>query len=367
MYSYRVFTENDLKYDAPDNLKQLNRYDYINLTTIISLTSKQKMLSDLLGEYLKTQDMGFEYKDHILNRYYYQQFVIREKTDDGNQIRYYKYTLSDWDEKSKEEELDDRTLTIEVYTRDKDSDDLYRDICFKLKVGHKHELMNQIDDILPELEEQVEEYNTMIQDGRMPSDNKYRTEKNLYVIPLYFNLHPLVKITDDETNPIFKPDYVRISELKGNYSKNESLQILQMFPQAIYRFCIFNLYMINKVELNEEMIFVDTMTGHYETDNMIDYIRRHPTEDKHVLIRDFKNNLAIKIHPGRQNIYSRDNKSIRRLCDYMIQVHGHYQRYWYGSDKDGSKHVEWVWKESYPRNSHKPFRVIKEHEKEENV
>lgn len=359
LYSYRVFKEEELEYDIPDDLKQLNRYDYINLTNITSNKAKQKMLSDLLSEYLKVQEEGFEYKDHILDRYYYKQFVIRETTDDESQTRYYKYTLSDWDEASKKDELDDRTIAIDIYSKNNNDDSYWRDASFKLKVGHKHELMNQVDDILMELDEQV--------NGKEYDSDMYTTEKNLYVVPLYFNIHPINDSKHESFHMNHGPSYTRVSILKGNYSVSMCRSIFSLFQQAMYRFCIFNLYMINKIEMNEEMIFVDTNDAHYESDNMIDYIKRHPFEDKHVLIRDFKYNISIKMDPSRKNIYSRDNKTIRTLCDYQHQVHGHYQRYWYGSEKDGTRHVEWVWKDAYSRNDHKLYRVIKEHEKEEDI
>lgn len=334
VYSYRSFTSDELEYTEPDSLKELNRYDYINLTRL-PIETKRKMLREMLDNYIDVEKQGFEYKDCILQRYFYKQFVIRENTDDAKQVRYYKYTLSDWNEESKSVGLDDRVLTIEIYTKFPD-DELFRDVCYKLKVGHKAEIIDQMNGT----KDKYDDFGSI-------------SDENLYIIPLYF-------VTEEGNK------YVRIWEMKARTSKQQE-SIMLFFLQAMYRFCIFNLYMLNKVEMDEKMVFEDTRDYHFEVDNMIDYIKRNPKADKHVLIRDFKYNLSIKMKPIKQNIYSRDNKTIRTLCDYQFQVHGYYEHYWCGSKKDGTRHRELRWIDSYPKNIKKKFRVIKEHEKEGHI
>ena len=301
VYSYRSFTSEDLEYTEPDSLIELNRYDYINLTRQ-SLDLKRKMLRQMLDHYFEIEKKGFDYKDCMLQRYFYKQFVIRENTDEGNQIRYYKYTLSDWNDESKEKGLDDRVLTIETYAKFADGT-LQRDVCYKLKVGHKTEIINQINGT----KDKYDEFGDI-------------TDVNLYIVPLYF-------LTSGD-------EYRRIDAIKSlKPTMQES--ILLFFLQAIYRFIIFNLYMIENTEENKEMIF-NMPDDSYEIYNLIDYIKKYPSEDKKVLIRDFKYNLSIKMNPANKNIYDHYNKVIRTLCAYRHQVHSHWQRYHKGSKKLGT-------------------------------
>ena len=345
-YSYKSFEEKDLRFIHSDTLENLNRYDYINLTRL-NLKNKQKMLQDLLHDYLEAAGREYDYKDYIISRYFYKQFVIRENTDEGNQVRYYKYTLSDWDESAKDVGLDNRILTIEIYTKDTSTNKCVRDVTYKLMVGHKLNILDQINKVIDALDA-----------GEVITSKKI----NLYVIPLFFSIYPLNSLDNIGSIPFNSFTYERISQIK-HYPDSLMKQILLFLPQSLYRFCIFNYYMLNRVEDNVEMIFLNS-NNNFELDTLVSYIKRHPKEDKHVVIRDFKYNLSIKMDPSRSNIYSHDNVIIRTLCDYRHQVHAHYQHYWKGSKKDGTRHRELIWKESYERNKDKPYRVIKEHEKD---
>ena len=67
------------------------------------------------------------------------------------------------------------------------------------------------------------------------------------------------------------------------------------------------------------------------------------------LDRDY--DIKLNIKPNRKNIYSHDNKIIRRLCDYKFQVCAHWHSYWYGPrNKPELRHKERRWVEAYYKN-----------------
>ncbi|MBR6289397.1 MAG: hypothetical protein IKR19_08680 [Acholeplasmatales bacterium] len=335
IYSYISFNRKhgDLDYKEPESRGDIIRYDYFNLTKL-DIDTKRKLFENMQKEFDEAKAQGFEYKDYIINRYFFKQFVIREKTDAENQTRFYKYSLSDWDERNKSIGLDDRILTVDIYTEFEDGF-FQRDMSLKLRVGHRHEILDYINTVLDKCE-----YNT---------ENIRR--QDLYIAPLYYTVD-----TTDEGS------YYRISDMNnkgGSWSDNLIIKNLQYIPQSLMRFSLFNFYMLNKVEDNSTMEFIDSNTGNTTSDNIVEYIKKNPTKDKKVMIYD-NTGMRIKINPERKNIYSHDNLSIRTLCDYKFQVRAHYQHYWVGSSCDGTLHREYRWKESYYKNPDNKFRIIKE-------
>lgn len=351
-FSYKVFNNEDLLYEPEEQKGDILRYDNINLTRL-SYEEKNKLLIDLRDQYAKVAEQGFEYKDHILNRYFFKEFVIKEKVDKGitdpysnkkshlhypgyeefmedyqDQTRFFKYSLSNWKESSKIKHIDDRILTVDVYTEYKfnfnfaASSHFERDFSFKIKVAHKDDIASIADQIMER------------------TDNP-----NLYVLPIYL------------TNGNDK--YVRISDYKNDYKRNyyNIYDIIDFIYHSLIRFMLFNLYLLNKVEENEEFSFKND--NDIVSADLVSYIKKNPKTDKKIIIRDDKG-IMIKIDPKEKNIYDHSNTLVRTLCDYKYQVHGHYRHQWYGSRKNNTRHTELIWIESYEKNPSNRYRIIKE-------
>ena len=348
--------ENSWNWFFPNaNLDEIRRLDYISL---LSLNDDEctNFLTKIIMEYADDLKNGLNYKDHIFNRFYFKKFHIRErirdpKNSDNEQIRYYYYELSDYGTKAKQ--FDDRILAISAYTSK--GDKVVFEGCWQIFAAHAAFIFMDI----------------------MAKDNKLDDEGLDKCIPMYY-YNPLfmdntekydlyLKYSHDGLRKVLMED----SKLNGNdptnlyhlHLINKSIKLFyDFFSQALTRFVAFNHYMLNKVEEEQEV----SMDNFETSGTIVECVKSRAYMDKKIRInldRDY--DIKLNINPKRRNIYSHNNKIIRRLCDYKFQVCAHWHSYWYGpKNKPKERHKERKWVEAYYKNEDNEFNIIKEKYKE---
>lgn len=324
MFSYKVFSKDELQVTGLESLGDLNRYDYFDFSKMD--TDESAILDELLYEhYEEIRKKGFEYKDFITNRYFFKQFVVRDRADpkSNDEIAYKKYTISDWNEEDKNNRYDTRVLTIDMYWIKGYEIMINNYLSFKIKIAHKDEILDAL-------------------------KNYDKTSSiNFYMLPVY--------IFDDLDEEY--PSYKRISDFEKKIGERGIYMYIAMLRLSLSEFCGLNLRMIEATENNEPVDFLEN--GNRINKGIVDYIKEHPTQDKKITI-DMGKGAKLRIKPSNKNVYSHNNTILRRLCDYKYQVSAHYQRYWVGSRTSPERKRVWKWKEAYYKNEDKPFRIIKE-------
>lgn len=326
-YTYKSFTPNELVYTEDETLKELRRYDYINLTNMAK-KERNDFLKSTYNNYLEDLKKGFEYKDYICNRYYLKEFVLRDtgyfSDDETEDIRFFKYKIyGNIKVFGGDTYKDERCLRIDIYTLHDNI--LEKDSKCIIKIGHKNELIDQLSNYI-----------------QIPVK-----DRNYYVIPMYINT---VKTGNK---------FVRVSDESRYWSDEDFETVIGIIDQALIRFASLNHYMITMYEDN---IPVDGLTnsGNYEHyDSIIEYVKSKAVADKHVKVK-IADNAVLSIKKDNNNVYDHDNIITKRLCDYKFLVNAHYQGYWYGKRGSTERVKKYVWKESYYKNKNKPFRIIKE-------
>ena len=347
----------------PPDLNQIRRSDYISL---LSLNNNEctifwkKIINNYINDLGK---YGLDYKDHIFNRFYFKDFHIREnvrdlKNLDIKQVRYYYYSISDFGDHYKK--FDDRILSITAYT----SAGQYISIdgSWQIFVSHipalvadiinKDELLDKVgfDENIPLFMLDCESEN--ITDYIADSSKKHQS------ISKYKKYNK-----DNLKESIIKSCKVAGININESLIISKTNRFYDYVSQAVIRFAVFNYYMLNKVEEEQEVSM-----DNFETSGTIaECVKAKAYMDKKIRInldRDY--NIRLNVNPKRRNIYSHDNKVIRRLCDYKFQVCAHWHSYWYGSkNKPEERHKERKWVEAYYKNEDKEFNIVKERYKKE--
>ena len=330
-------------------LTEIRRLDYISL---LSLTDSEctNFLTKIITEYSEALKNGLNYKDHIFNRFYFKKFHIRERVRDprgkyDDQTRYYYFELSDYGTDKKQ--FDDRLLAISVYTSQGDNVEL--EGCWQVFASHVAFIFMDI----------------------ISKNNNLDTEGLDKCIPMYF--YQYIKGDDikeaykkysheDLKNSLLQAAKPYLNSKSDLYLIEAVREFYDFFSQALTRFVAFNYYMLNKVEEEQEVSMDDFKTS----GTIVECVKAKAYMDKKIRInldRDY--DIKLNINPKRRNIYSHNNKIIRRLCDYKFQVCAHWHSYWYGpKNKPEERHKERKWVEAYYKNEDKEFNIIKERYKE---
>lgn len=320
----------------PIDISEVRRLDYISL---LSMTDNEVVdfLSDIMdrGYCVDLFNHGLGYKDCIFNRFYFKEFVLREKLrGNPDKIKYWHFKISDYGDKHKK--FDDRILAISAYTSHGDNNVEFQ-ASWQILASHVSLIFT---DILTNNKE-----------------NNWLNEN----IPIF----TLITVTNED-GKLQEYKYIKFEEFIDKYSNNLNSNYIdswfEYFSQAITRFAALNYYMLNKVEEEQEVSMNDFKTS----GTMVECIKSKAYLDKKIRInldRDY--DIKLNIKPNRKNIYSHDNKIIRRLCDYKFQVCAHWHSYWYGPrNKPELRHKERRWVEAYYKNEDKEFNIIKERYKE---
>jgi hypothetical protein len=292
------------------DLRSVRRADRI---TFNSLDIKfDKYTDNLYAKYCNDlETYGEDYKDNIFDRYYFKEFTLKYKKD--SITIYINFEITD-DPKSS---FDGKKYNNDEYKWDKD-----------------HKLLT------------ITAYS---------SDTRFNLEYCILSCTMFLND---VKLVADAEN---KEDIQKIA-LSIKYQKDipENMQVNTLLVGTREFLCL-NYYMLNKVEDNES-ISIDEERDFNGT--IVEYIKSKAHMDKRIKI-NLDKELSLRVDPKRRNIYSHDQKVIRRLCDYKFQVCGHWHSYWYGPrNKPEERHKEQRWVEAYFKNTDKEFNIIKDRYKE---
>ena len=330
-------------------LTEIRRLDYISL---LSLTDSEcaNFLTKIITEYSQDLKNGLNYKDHIFNRFYFKKFHIRERIRDprgkyDDQTRYYYYELSDYGTDKKQ--FDDRLLAISVYTSQ--GDNVQFEGSWQVFASHVAFIFMDI----------------------ISKDNKLNIEGLDKCIPIYYYwpeetdiiLNVYKKYSHEDLKNTITQTIAYYNSSTDFYTIDESVRrFYDFFSQALTRFVAFNHYILNKVEEEQEV----SMDNFETSGTIVECVKAKAYMDKKIRVNlDKDYDIKLNVNPKNINIYSHDNKIVRRLCDYKFQVCAHWHSYWYGpKNKPEERHKEIKWVEAYYKNKDKEFNIVKERYKE---
>ena len=343
-YSYRSITREDKEFGENMerlSLKELRRLDNFNITKWTAET-EDEFIHETYGKYL--EDLVSDAKDYICNRFYFKEFVIREAYNVpqfGKEYRstlFFHFKLSDWNEEDKINGIDSRCLYISIYQFHQATNNFTFEGSYLIKARHKDQLYSDLRFLLGDTKNNINHTGLL--------DKGIYDKFNFYVIPLY-------AIAVDKK-------YKRVSELAKVESFDTMNRLIQLFIHALMRFIIFNYWILNTVEENKS-IEVREEDGSIKTfDTLTTCIKNKAKNDKKIVINVSKD-ATLRMGKNVNNIYDHYQKKIIKLCDYKFQVCAHYESYWCGSRKDGTRHKELRWKEAYYKNKDKEYNIIKEY------
>ena len=350
-------------------LSEIRRTDYISYN---KLDEKERVefLNSIAEERLNDlNENGLEYKDNIFQRYFFKEFHIRERIgnsdkhnfyNDSTQLIlapgyslkritvYYHYDISDY---SDDNNYDDRVLTantiVSAVQNEISTPIEYNIVSFKIFVAHAQFL-----------------YDTIV--------NNIKLDKGGKIKEIYFNGitdFPLLMMPLDNPIPMSneKVKYIHVKDLFKSFNYNFSVcsAFLWQILRSIRLFMDFNYYLLNTMEEDKPVSIV----GESDKYTIVEYIKMEANMDKKIRINlDKDENIKLNIDPKADNIYSHNQKVIRRLCDYKFQVCGHWHTYWYGPKNDPEKRYKKLkWVEPYFKNKDKEFVVTKERVKNKYV
>lgn len=343
IYSYRDFTPEDLKVQPEETeeifIEDLRKLDSINY---MDLTSAEYWEFIAHQWKLFKKDLKHEYR--YRNKYFLKEFCISVPDPDCDVNEFInKYTLSDWNQTTKDKHIDDRTLKIELFSYVDRVDSLFAGDVYLVKVEHIYQL-------ILDLSRRIECADQAIRNGwgdRLVSNQEF----NLYVFPVYI------------LN--FKAErYFRISEIcYGKCTINEFYDLIFALHEALKAFVATNFYMLDLYESNNKVSVYNENKRMFNNVTFKAYATT-ATSNKKVYSYIEKNmpdkyspSIEINIDPDRENVLA-GNVIPRKLCDYRFTVRGHYTHVWKG--KRGNQRREKVWVDAYEKNKEKPFKIIKE-------
>lgn len=343
IYSYKDFTDEDLEVNPEEteeifieDLRKIDSISYMDLTyaELYEFVCKQWKL------YKKDLKTEFRYR----NKYFLQKFCVNFADPDDDVVECInKYTLSDWKPKAKNNEIDDRTLKIELFRYIDRIDSLYADKTYLVKSEHIYQLVL-------DLSRQIEEVDNLIDSGHA-NDLVNFDELNLYVLPIY--------ILDAKTD-----EYLRISNFcYENYTFDEYYYVISDLYDALKIYVATNFHMLDLYNSNQKVTVYNSRKQTFSKVTFKAYAST-ATENKKVysyveqnMPDTYSPSIEISIDPEAKNVLA-GNMIPRKLCDYRFSVRGHYTHVWKG--KKGNQHREKIWVEPYEKNKDKPWKIIKE-------
>ena len=403
-FDYRVFNSSDFNNLDFLTYQEAKKLDYIDIRNM-PLFNKNVMLLKYDQEYFDDYNNKNQYTDY----YFFKEFCLREipimynssyfditdkeerlkalgdnilNNNCDNQIRYWRYYISDWDKADKEKGIDSRNLLMQSYTFFLDGDErdiewivgskgkykevrpLWRmDGSYLMKLAHIPYLIMKTSDLTDLYDKDKVAFN----------------QDKLLDFPVYIS-YGSFRFLNEKTGQIITDikdnRYRRFGDIiKGIYEEdinfyNNSAEFciknlgspkyseVSMIMCGLRRFTAMNRFMIDTLMSKEpaDISILDEegdVVLSKKVKNITSYISK-ATEDKQIKI-DI-NDVEIKTNLDKANVIS--DGAVRKICDYKFQVRSHYQRYWVG--KGDNKHVELRKKESYYKNNDKQFKVIKE-------
>lgn len=336
-YSYTVFKREDLEPIEILDKNQLERIDNVDITEL-NPYDKNNLIDKYVNMYdKKVMQFGKQ------RNYFFKDFTIKEKMSDDI-IRYYHYTLTDWDRSDKVKNLDTRNLTISIY---EDSEDGFNHlVSFRIKVDHIWQLYSDIQDYLDRCNMyELTEIN--------------RSTINLFWYPVYIYRDRYTY--DDSYDKMDK--FSRISTIyyyRTNNELNSFFKDFSLLDLSTYRYLFINEYIYQSIN-NTKLFNIDgkTISG----DNARSYLAKVTSDRKVVVDLD---KVKVRMNPQKKNVYVDIHTSmVRAIYEYRVQVPPHKQRYWYGSKKDGNRHCEVLMVPAYYRHPNAKYNTIKTYESEE--
>jgi hypothetical protein len=339
--------------DVP-NLPIIRRLDNVSFTEL-SPSEFEKFWEKIGDVYVNDLlDHGMDFKDSIFLRQYFKEIVIKEQVHekgDGiyKQIRYWHYSISDYGDNHKQ--FDDRVLTCTIYTSLNDGEMITFENSIKIFVSHIPFIIKLLIDQDMVFNIVAEDFMNTIKDVPMyvsnPVDEKLKADQ-----------------LNSKTSNIVNLKFMRLKDhIKNVPFCREKYLLYEFIFFSIVRYAFFNHYMINKVE-EEQKVSINNFES---SGTIVECVKSKARMDKKIRINlDKEYDIKLNIDPKNKNIYSHDNKIIRRLCDYKFQVCAHWHYYWYGpKNQPELRHKERRWVEAYYKNEDKEFKIIKERYKHE--
>ena len=339
-YSYRSFTDEDIKDINIWSSEDLDKFDYIKIPNMSGVRKRSlfshyhHMSLDVLketGNSVPTMLKDLAVKD-----------IVEIGKDNLCPITF-TYCLSNRNSTKGE---DDRVLECGLYSYKNDEQGHFM-LTFKIKLEHILIAIDNFKNNIRYIQDHLED----VLDPVLPIEENNKLI-NTYVIPVYI----FTKRHRDS-----KPKYIRFS----NHVKNDNalyvLVLLKFMVYSLERYVFANTfiwYNLNnkksyKVSTNTEVLFESKRPVNREN---LAHIAR---SNKYLVVcLDSVNNIPLVITTHRKNIYSGTSGKLYSLCAYKFQVIGHYQHYWIGK---GRKTRIKKWIDPYYKNDDKQYNVVKEY------
>lgn len=343
IYSYKDFDQSDFELTTSDidfDQDEIFNVDYIDFTDLTA-GEQQGFVFDNYNKYKK--DIKTDYR--FRNKYFFKDFVVRYPSNNEDSTIINRYTLSGWNAASKRKGIDDRTLTLDLFSYVEEVDTLYRDYRFLVKTEHIYQLLQDINRYMTFVEGELI--------GKEDLGNQYAIDEeiNLYLLPIYIYSKKLDK-------------YTRISDyIYGKRTYATLSDILVDLYESLKLFASVNFYMLDMYNSNDRVTVYNTNTRRFSNLTFKAY-SAVATNNKKVyayidkkMPNNYSPSLEININSDRSNILAGTDIP-RKLCDYRYTVRGHKSHRWVG--KKGNQHLEEIWIDPYEKNKDKAWKIIKE-------
>lgn len=342
-YSYKSFKNEDLIPDENEilDLNNLDRIDYFNFWNISEETYQK--IDTLYSKYAKDfEKYDWDEKDFIFFRCIFKEFVVRFKVIDKNMSDidnyiapggYIRFKIIDNFPGSN---INEKILSIQYYLIT--SGKSFNMYSVRIKLTHKDLILNNV-------ENTIKHYELKLNDNHYDDAINKIKNLNLHVLPIYVYNKKSKK-------------YESISTLKDRKDYDSIYNIFSGIAGNLRTFNALNYYMLCKLENNDNMDFLKSDNS-IVSSSLVEYMKYEAHEDKKIRIR-IDNDVNLNLYTKNDNIYSHDNKVVRKLCDYRFMVSAHWHHYWVGSKKDGTAHRIRKWVESYEKNKDKQYKIIRE-------
>lgn len=342
IYSYKDFKSKDfdlLDSDINFNVSEVEEVDCINLDDFTTAEHNH-----FVSKYWVRYERDIIRDNIYTDKYFFKDFTIKYPSDDDIDIEFVnRYTISGWDAQDERKGIDSRTLTIDLFSYDNNTDIMYRDDRFLLKTKHLYQLILDLRNYRRYLDQEILIKRKL--DKVLVSDN----DVNLYVLPIYI---------------LVQNRYVRISDVFYHRETYEELsRLLDNLYNSIKLFLSTNYYMLDMYNSNGKVSVYNTKTRKMSNITFKAYSVTANSNKKvysHVdtkSVDEYTPTIEIQIDSDRSNILC-GTTIPRRLCDYRFTVRGHWAHRWVG--KKGNQRLQKIWINSYEKNKDKPFKIIKE-------
>ena len=336
-YSYKSFNANDLKDANVWSNEELNKFDNIRLSHILT-NQKYNLFNNYEEIYNAVLEATGDYIPAILK-----DLSVKDtcKIYNNKYNFLFTYSLSDRNNASEE---DTRVLECGIYeyTDNKSINNNTIEnskfiLNYKIKLQHILSARNN--------------FRNYINTIRMLLANKKDDKINTYVIPIY-----IFTYRDNINNP----KYIRFSDYVINDDLTYIHNLLELIIKSLNRYIFANTYIWYNLN-NRNSYYITNHKVDKEIVNRSSLIDRAKTNKNIIIYLDSIYNIPLSINSHKKNIYSKSGK-LCSLSNYKFQVIGHYQHYWIGK---GRKTRIKKWIDPYYKNEDKQFNIVKQYKEKE--